>query len=104
MISNPTAPVIMPRGEECNVIRDVRPLGCNEARDRGVERAPDAEPSELVGKAARLDHPEGAEELDERDAGQIRCTEEISRGRACPRRSGRIEQRREVAGSRPSLR
>jgi hypothetical protein len=77
-----TTPATMTRGEERNVVRHVRPLGCSEARDWGVERAPDAEPSELLGKAAWLDRPKGGEELDERDTGGVRGAEEIGWGRA----------------------
>ena len=61
-------------------------------------RVADAESREFVRESTGVDAPEPLEKLDERDPGRVRRPQQVGGRRTGPRRAGRIEERRDVAG------
>ena len=81
----------MARGEEGDEVADLGPLGIGEPSETRIGGGAEPESRKLVGESRWLDPPERREDLDEGDAGHVRCAEEIGWRRACPRRPGGVE-------------
>jgi hypothetical protein len=79
-------------------VADLGLLGIGQDGPEVGERAGHAQTVEFPRESRGLDPLETLEELDQRYPGRIRSPEQVGWSRACPRRTGWIEQGSDVSG------